>query len=279
MKLARFRHDGAVRWGVVDLAAGAVQPVAGTILDWGPALCRGAGWPDPAGGAVGLDAVVLLAPIEPPSTVFGVGLNYWSHLEKAGVTERPASTLGYLKPQAALVGPDAEIRYPATTAQLDFEIELVAVIGRDVTDRAGIAGSVLGWTIGNDTSARDAVSPLGGPDLFSMKALGASTPLGPWITTADELGDPDSIDVAVALRVNGEKRQSDRTSRMIWTVTELLGYVVDRVTLRAGDVLFTGTTDGVAMEDGRFLEPGDVVEAEIEGIGVLRNVVGPRPGG
>lgn len=276
MRLARFVHAGTEAWGMVDVAGGSVAPVAGTILDWGPAVTGGDSL-DPVGPPLSLANVRLLPPIAPTSVVVGVGLNYWSHVEKLGQTEPPASTLGFLKPQIALVGHDEEIQYPAITAQLDYEIELVAVIGRPVTGPGALTEAVLGYTVGNDVSARDAMSPLGGPDLFSMKVNTRSTPLGPWITTKDEFAGAGQIDTGIALRVNGEERQRDRTSKMIWPVDELLAYVVQRLPLTTGDVLFTGTTDGVGWEDGRFLEPGDVVESEVEGIGVLRNTVGPRP--
>ena len=117
---------------------------------------------------------------------------------------------------------------------------------------------------------------MGGLDLFTMKALTGATPVGPWITTKDEFGGSGQIDVGISLRVNGEERQHDRTAKMIWSLDECLDYVVARVALNAGDIVFTGTTDGVGMEDGRFLREGDLVEAEIEGIGVLRNVVGAK---
>jgi 2-keto-4-pentenoate hydratase/2-oxohepta-3-ene-1,7-dioic acid hydratase in catechol pathway len=222
--------------------------------------------------------VRLLPPITPTTTIVGVGMNYWSHLEKLGITERPPSTLGFLKPRTAIIGHDEEMAYPAVTEQLDFEIELVAVMARAITEPGEpLSEAVLGYTVGNDTSARDTPSPLGGMDLFSMKSLNRATPIGPWIVTRDELGGSGQPDVEIVLRVNGEQRQHDRTSKMIWSVDECLAYVVERMALEPGDVVFTGTTGGVGFEDGRYLRPGDVVEAEIEGIGVLRNVVGPRP--
>jgi 2-keto-4-pentenoate hydratase/2-oxohepta-3-ene-1,7-dioic acid hydratase in catechol pathway len=135
---------------------------------------------------------------------------------------------------------------------------------------------VLGYTVGNDVSARDAQSSIGGLDLFTMKALDRSTPVGPWIATIDEFGGPAQPDVELRLRVNGEERQRDRTSNMLFGLDEVLAYVDARTSLAAGDLVFTGTTSGVGAEDGRYLEPGDVIEAEIERIGVLRNSVGPR---
>jgi 2-keto-4-pentenoate hydratase/2-oxohepta-3-ene-1,7-dioic acid hydratase in catechol pathway len=137
--------------------------------------------------------------------------------------------------------------------------------------------NVLGYTVGNDISDRSYVhSPLGGPDLFGMKAQDSATPVGPWVVTTDELGGHGQPDLQIACRVNGEERQRDVTSKMIFSVAEILTYLDQRVALRPGDLIFTGTTDGVGLEDGRMLEPGAVVESEVQGIGVLRNVVGAK---
>jgi 2-keto-4-pentenoate hydratase/2-oxohepta-3-ene-1,7-dioic acid hydratase in catechol pathway len=277
MKIARIRLQGNDAWAVVDVNAGTVQPISGEIGDWGPAASEGRQTFEVAGPSVALADVRLLPPITPTSTILGVGMNYWTHLEKLGVTERPPSTVGFLKPQVAIIGPDDEVANPAITDQLDFEVELVAVMARAASKPDGhLTDAVLGYTVGNDVSARDAPSPMGGLDLFTMKALTGATPVGPWITTKDEFGGSGQIDVGISLRVNGEERQHDRTAKMIWSLDECLDYVVARVALRPGDIVFTGTTDGVGMEDGRFLRQGDVVEAEIEGIGVLRNVVGAK---
>ena len=254
-----------------------VQPIGGEISDWGAAAAEGRAQFSPVGSAIPLEGVRFLPPITATSTILGVGMNYWTHQEKLGVTERPASTVGFLKPQAAIIGHGDELANPAITDQLDFEVELVAVMAKPASVADGhLTDAVLGYTVGNDISARDTPSPMGGWDLFTMKALTGTPPIGPWITTKDEFGGSGQIDVGISLRVNGEQRQHDRTTKMIWSLDECLDYVVDRVALQAGDVVFTGTTDGVAMEDGRFLREGDVVEAEIEGIGVLRNVVGAK---
>ncbi|MDT7569699.1 MAG: hypothetical protein QOG76_8323 [Pseudonocardiales bacterium] len=278
MKIARFSYQGRDSWGVVDVASETVQPIRGEIADWGPTAARGVADFEPSGRNLAIADVRLLPPMTPTSTVVGVGMNYWSHLEKLGVTERPATTVGFIKPRAAIIGQDCEIAYPAITKQLDFEVELVAVLGLpDAENFDQKTDAVLGYTVGNDISARDTPSPMGGFDLFSMKALNKSTPIGPWITTKDEFGGSGQVDLEITLRVNGERRQRDRTSKMLWSIDECLDYVLARTTLEPGDLLFTGTTGGVGFEDGRYLEPGDVVEAEIDGIGILRNVVGPRP--
>jgi 2-keto-4-pentenoate hydratase/2-oxohepta-3-ene-1,7-dioic acid hydratase in catechol pathway len=277
VKIARIRFQDNDSWALVDLDAGTVRPIRGEVADWGADAAEGRATFEFTGPPLALDAVRLLPPITPTATIVGVGMNYWTHLEKLGVTERPSSTVGFLKPQAAIIGHDDELANPAITDELDYEVELVAVMARPAEYGDGhLTDAVLGYTVGNDVSARDASSPLGGLDLFTMKALTGATPVGPWITTKDEFGGSGQIDVGISLRVNGEERQHDRTAKMIWTLDECLDYVVDRVALDAGDIVFTGTTDGVGMEDGRFLCEGDVVEAEIEGIGVLRNVVGAK---
>jgi 2-keto-4-pentenoate hydratase/2-oxohepta-3-ene-1,7-dioic acid hydratase in catechol pathway len=278
MKIARIRHDGRESWGVVDVEAGTVQPFRGEIADWGPAASEGRAELELEGPPLPLTAVRLLAPVTPTTTIVGVGMNYWTHLEKLGVTEAPASTQGFLKPLTAIIGHEEQLEYPRITEQLDYEVELVAVLARPVSGPGeNLTEAVLGYTVGNDVSARDTPSPMGGYDLFSMKALNRATPVGPWITTKDELGGSGQIDVEISLRVNGEQRQCDRTKKMIWSIDECIDYVARRMDLAPGDLLFTGTSDGVAFEDGRWLAPGDVVEAAVEGVGVLRNVVGPRP--
>src|SRR5690606_24151675 len=138
--------------------------------------------------AVPLARVELRAPRHPGSRVFGVGLNYLEHLTRLGRKEAPPHTIAYIKPDSALVDPGGVIVYPAVTATLDFEIELVAVVGRALGDEPHATACLLGYTIGNDVSARDAGKQLGSLDLFTQKALDATAPLGPWITTLDMFG-------------------------------------------------------------------------------------------
>jgi 2-keto-4-pentenoate hydratase/2-oxohepta-3-ene-1,7-dioic acid hydratase in catechol pathway len=277
MKLARFRSAGGDAWGLLDLEAATVTPVRGAIADWAPGLLS-SGFRDLPldGDAVALDTVRLLAPLEPTSKVLGTGMNYWSHLQRLGRTERPKSLTSFIKPLSAIVGPDEEIRYPSLTDQLDYEVELVAVMGAPVTPLTDDpVPALLGYTVGNDVSARDQRNELG-PDLVSMKSNDSSTPIGPWITTADELGEAATLAVTIRCRVNGEVRQEDTTAKMLWGVPEILEFFRARISLHPGDVIFTGTTCGVGLEDGRFLQAGDVLETEVDGIGVLRNPVGAK---
>jgi 2-keto-4-pentenoate hydratase/2-oxohepta-3-ene-1,7-dioic acid hydratase in catechol pathway len=271
MRIGRFvAPEGATFWALIDPAAGTVRRIDGAITEWAASAAaeRADGLslrePEP------LRPLRPLPPVDPSARVFGVGANYLAHLQKLGVTEQPAKPTAFTKPNSALTSPDGTIRYPPTTNQLDYEVELVVVLGGAASD------PLLGFTIGNDVSARDAKG-LGGLDLFSMKCLDGTSPVGPWIVTPAELGATRQPHLDIRLRVNGEERQRDNTRAMVWSVQEILAYVDERVELRCGDIVFTGTTCGVGLEDGRFLQPNDVVEAEIEGIGVLRNTVGHRP--
>jgi 2-keto-4-pentenoate hydratase/2-oxohepta-3-ene-1,7-dioic acid hydratase in catechol pathway len=273
VQIGRFEESGRTWfWGLIDSVAQTVRRLAGEIDSWAAIAAADDhrnlplnGEPEPLSG------LKLLSPVDPTARVFGVGANYQSHLRRLGITDFPAHPVAFMKPNSAIIAPEELIRYPSTTTQLDYEAELVVVMG------GGLSAPLLGFTIGNDVSARDAKSLLG-IDLFSMKSLDATSPIGPWIVTPAELGATEEPHLDIALRVNGEHRQHDNTVQMVWSVPELLGYINERVELRCGEVVFTGTTAGVGQEDGRFLQPGDVVEAEIEGIGRLRNIVGPLPG-
>lgn len=275
VKIARIevQDTGDRSWAVVDPEEGTARLLAGGPADWAPEVLAGT---PTLGRSLSLDTVRLLAPLEPTGRVFGVGANYLAHLEKLG-HERPSSLVAYIKPCSAIVGPGEDISYPKICTQLDYEIELVAVVGRPMSADPDPTANVLGYTVGNDISDRSSMhSAIGGFDLFGMKAQDSTTPAGPWIVTPDELGGPGQPDLTISVRVDGEERQRDVTSQMIFSVAEILTYLDDRVALRPGDLVFTGTTNGVGLEDGRLLEPGAVVESEVAGIGVLRNVVGPR---
>lgn len=274
MRIARYDDGPTQRWGVLE--DDRIRSVTGSIGEWGPALVA-SGFRDlPAEDTtVSLDEVRLAAPVERSAKVLGVGANYWSHLERLGRTERPSHLTSYLKPITAIVGPDDEIRHPAITEELDYEVELTAVIGQAVSPLTeNPVPALLGYTVANDVSARDFRTGYIGPDLVSMKANDASTPVGPWIVTADEFAPAADLALTIRCKVNGEVRQEDTTDRMLWGVPEILDFFRPRISLAPGDIILTGTTCGVGLEDGRFLTEGDVVETEVEGIGILRNVVG-----
>ena len=277
MKIGRF-SDGQPFWGVVDLGAGSVTPLPGKLAEWAPALTA-----DPqsapafAGTARDLEGLRLLAPADETSKVIAAGGTYAKHIAGLGL-QMPKQPAAFIKPVQSLVGPEDEISYPAITEQLDYEGELVVVVGAADLDRAHPLASVLGYTVGNEVSARDLQfgGSVTGMDVFSGKALDRTSPVGPWIVTREELGD-GSPDLALTVTVDGEVRQRDRTGSLVWGVDELLSWVDARSSLHGGDLLFTGTPAGVGHEDGRYLQPGQVVTVEIERIGTLTNTVGSRP--
>jgi 2-keto-4-pentenoate hydratase/2-oxohepta-3-ene-1,7-dioic acid hydratase in catechol pathway len=182
----------------------------------------------------------------------------------------------FLKLQDTVIGPEDEIVKPPETEKLDWEVELGAVIGRQAR-RIGVDQAldcVAGYTVVNDVSARDLNTRSDYPfkfDWFQGKCWDSFAPLGPWITPAWLIPDPQAL--SLRLSVNGKVMQEDTTAHMIWTVREQISYLSQILTLRPGDVIATGTPTGVGMAHGVFLQHGDVVEAEVGGIGVLRNRV------
>lgn len=278
MRIARLAGLDGDFWALVDLEAGTARRIRASFAHWAPAAATG------DAGAFDLDSAELRladhrlrAPREPGSRVFGVGLNYLEHLTRLGRKEAPPHTIAYIKPDSAIVDPGGSIVYPAVTAMLDFEVELVAVVARPLGDEARATECLLGYTIGNDVSARDAGKQLGSLDLFTQKALDSTAPIGPWIATLDALGGPGQPALDVEMEINGEIRQRDNSRNMIFSLDELLNFVDARIALRPGDLLFTGSTCGVGLEDGRFLKPGDRLTARISSIGALDHQVGaPR---
>jgi 2-keto-4-pentenoate hydratase/2-oxohepta-3-ene-1,7-dioic acid hydratase in catechol pathway len=277
MKLARCTDGGAPFWAVVDVERGELRSIEGTITDWGPPLTRGEGQGALRynGQARALATVRLLPPIAKTNRVVVAGANYAKHLAADFGLKSHSQPIAFLKAYGALIGANDPIRYPPLTQELDHEVELVAVIGAGRVERNNPLASVLGYTVGNDVSARDlqrSGPPGVGMDLFAAKSADQTTGLGPWIVTRDEFG-PGSPALRLLLRVNGELRQDGNTSEMTWDVGYLVKFVDERSRFECGDVMFTGSPAGTAQGSGKFLKPGDVVEAEIPGIGTLRNVV------
>jgi 2-keto-4-pentenoate hydratase/2-oxohepta-3-ene-1,7-dioic acid hydratase in catechol pathway len=279
VKLARCCDGSATFWGVVDLSADVVRPIEGAFEEWAPLVTRGHRDLLRLGASVrSLSRVRLLPPIARTNRVVVAGANYSKHLAADFGIKSHHQPIAFLKAYGALIGAQDEIRYPPLTNELDHEVELVAVIGATSVDRQQPLSSVLGYTVGNDVSARDLQrsGPPGiGMDLFAAKSQDQTTGLGPWIVTRDEFpaGSPK---LRLTLKVNGELRQDGSTAEMTWDVAELIRFVDERSVFECGDVLFTGTPAGTGHGSGRFLQPGDVVEATIESIGTLHNVVGPR---
>jgi acylpyruvate hydrolase len=221
--------------------------------------------------------VVLRAPLPKPGKIIAVGLNYRDHSMEAGAKELPKTPIIFAKFTTSICGPGDSIVIPVGDPQVDYEAELAVVIGRKAK---GIAATnalqyVAGYMPLNDVSAR--VWQFGDKQWVRGKSCDTFCPIGPHLTTRDEVPDPHSL--AIFARVDGVTLQDSNTSKMIFRIPELLEFISASITLEPGDIIATGTPEGVGVfrTPPIFLKPGDVVEIEIQNLGVLRNpVVAPQ---
>lgn len=215
----------------------------------------------------------LLAPSQ-PSKLIAVGRNYYEHQAETGSEAVGSVPSAWIKANSSICGPEDDIIKPVATRELDYETEFSIVIGRRCKNVSADAAFdvVAGYTIVNDVSARD-VARLERKEKNQLlgKMFDTFAPMGPCFVTKDEIRDP--MNIRVRTRVNGEVRQDSNTSTTIWTIPQLIAYI-SQMTLEPGDVITTGTPEGCAMghEGGDwFLKPGDILESEVEGVGVMRN--------
>jgi 2-keto-4-pentenoate hydratase/2-oxohepta-3-ene-1,7-dioic acid hydratase in catechol pathway len=221
-----------------------------------------------------LQTGMLGAPLGAPSKIACVGLNYHDHCRETGM-EPPERPLIFAKFSSSLTGPDAVIEWPeALTSQVDWEAELAVVIGRRIkaASESEALDAVFGYTAANDVSARDL--QFSDQQWVRGKSLDTFCPVGPVVVTPDEFGDPQ--DKRLLARVNGETMQDSTTAEMIFGVAEIVSFLSHACTLEPGDLILTGTPWGVGgfRDPPIFLAPGDTVEIEVEGVGVLNNEVG-----
>lgn len=274
MKIVSVRANGRECWGVLDgehvrLGPGALL----TALDQGELPRPAADWP-----VVALADVELMAPFPVPRrNVICLGLNYADHAEEAfrasgKEAALPRHPVVFTKATTSVTGPDSTIALePQVTEQLDWEVELGVVMargGRHISREQALS-HVLGYTIINDLSARDI--QFRHKQFFLGKSLDGSCPMGPWITTADEIPDPQALDITC--RVNGVVKQQSNTSAMVFDVAETIHVLSTIFRLLPGDIIATGTPAGVgfARTPPEYIRAGDLVECEIPGLGVLRN--------
>lgn len=286
MKLASFLQDGQPRIGLVrgdelvDLSKAdpSLPRCMKALLEMGPeGLER-------VRACVGVPASLLLAdakllpPVSHPEKVICVGVNYADHAAESGM-EPPCEPVIFNKFPTTLCAHGDEVVLPALSSEVDYEAELVVVIGiggKDIKKEQALQ-HVAGYTCGNDVSARDWQKGKPGGQWLLGKSFDRFGPTGPVLVTADEIQDPGKL--AIRCRLNGKTMQDSCTDQLIFPVDELIAYVSSVATLKPGDLLFTGTPPGVGMarNPAVFLQGGDQVEVEIEGIGLLANpVVGPR---
>lgn len=303
-KLLTYRLDHTEQAGI--LVADSIYPMErvtknpqhrmllGVLDDW-PAVARilkSASLDLKATGELNVANAILCAPLPSPRTIYCAAANYSDHI--ANVSKRLGLPLEnpreggllpyhFLKPSGAcVVSPGQPIRYPGFAKELDWEVELVAVIGRKArhVTVADALSHVAGYTIANDLSVRDREFssrmnvPLTSPfctDFISMKGFDDSCPLGPYLVPSEFLGDPQIL--RMRCWVNGELTQDSSTAKMIFSVAEQVSYLSSRVTLLPGDIILTGTPAGTGLETGRFLSPGETIRVEIEGIGAMENQI------
>jgi 2-keto-4-pentenoate hydratase/2-oxohepta-3-ene-1,7-dioic acid hydratase in catechol pathway len=254
---------------VTFIAPGGSSPLAGEVRDeevvaFGSGTIRDrleSGDLSPAGGdAFPLSAVKLLAPVPRPRAIFGIGRNYAAHAAELG-SELPKQPMVFMKLPSSSVPPAGPVRCPAVVEQLDYEAELAVVMGAD--------GVIAGWAAADDVSARDLQDAE--EQWTRAKGFDTSCPWGPWITTVDEL--PDARGLRIGSWVNGEQRQDSTTSDLIFGPQELVDFIAQTCTLEPGDIILTGTPDGVgkAFDPPRYLQSGDVVRVEIERLGAIEH--------
>ena len=278
MKLARFIREGRTHIGkvvgdhIVDLA-----PVVGLGSSMRSLLVRLPEIRDALdalnGPEIPLARVTLTAPITDPQKYLAIGMNYEEHAreaEAAGIA-RPTSQLWFNKQVSCINGPYDPIEMPRVSDKLDYEAELGVIIGRVCrhVPHEEARSVIAGYLVTNDVSVRDwqARSPT-----FTLgKSFDTHGPIGPWITTDDEIADPHALEMR--LTVNGVERQRATTGDMIYDVYEQISYLSTVMTLEPGDIIATGTPSGVGIATGTFLKPGDVVRIEIASLGAIENKV------
>lgn len=215
---------------------------------------------------------ILLPPVPPPEKIICIGLNYRDHAIETGA-EIPSEPVVFSKFNTSLIGHGDSIKLPRVAHQVDYEAELVVVIGSIAkhVDEADASEHVFGYTCGHDVSARDWQKGRPGGQWLLGKSFDTFAPLGPCLVTRDELPDPS--DVRVRLHLNGETLQDSTTAQLIFGIPCLISHLSQIFTLRPGDLIFTGTPPGVgaARTPPKFLHPGDECRVEIEGIGTLTN--------
>ena len=279
MKLATFSAGGAPELGIVQGEAvvsisrarpGLASEMIDLIARWREVEREVRGVAATPTDAIPLDAVRLLAPIRRPGKIMAIGLNYADHIAESGLGE-PKDQIWFSKAVTAVNGPFDPIQIPKVSQAVDYEAEMVAVIGaggRHIA-RTDAAKAVFGYCVGNDATERAWQHRT--TQWVLGKSFDSHAPFGPWITTADEVADPHAL--AIRGLVNGEVRQDSNTRHLVFNVFDQIAHLSEAMTLEPGDLIYTGTPGGVgaAMKPMRFLKAGDLVRVEIEGLGAIEN--------
>ncbi|KQM20795.1 fumarylacetoacetate hydrolase family protein [Novosphingobium sp. Leaf2] len=278
MKLVRFSQNGTTRIGtivgdsVVDLTA--IYPEAGHSMRAFLTRLPGLRAAIEACDAPRYDVsdVTLEAPIADPQKFLAIGMNYQAHadeaLKGAGIP-LPTSQLWFNKQVSCINGPYSEVEIPSVSTQVDYEAELGVIIGKRCRNvsRADARSVIAGYVVCNDVTARE--WQFRSPTYTLGKSFDTHGPIGPWITTDDEIADPHAL--MLTLEYNGEERQRSSTGDMIYGIFDQIEYLSTVMTLEPGDILATGTPAGVGIASATFMQPGDVVRVSVEGLGFIEN--------
>jgi 2-keto-4-pentenoate hydratase/2-oxohepta-3-ene-1,7-dioic acid hydratase in catechol pathway len=274
MKLATY-DDGAIKTGIVVGDTIIATGFDGTMIDliarWDevrPQIEARAG----SGEGKPIASVKLCAPVLKPAKIWAIGLNYADHIEESKMAT-PERQVWFTKAQTSINGPHDPILIAKGTFTADYEVELVAVIGKRgkhiPAERAH--EHVFGYCVGNDVTER--MWQHATPQWSLGKSFDTHAPIGPWITTADEVGDPHALDLSCA--VNGDVRQNSNTKHLVFNIWDQIAHLSTGITLEPGDLIFTGTPGGIgaAMDPRQFLKAGDVVRCEIEKLGMIEGAM------
>lgn len=283
MKLCRYVQHGEAKLGVVvdgmilDIAAahpGAPRDMIALIEAWDDWRAPLAALETQADG-VPLVEADLLAPIARPGKILAMGLNYADHIAETG-NEPPKNQVWFCKHLTSVNAPFAPIELPLVSTAIDYEAEMVAVIGRRGRhiSKADAPAAIFGYCVGNDVSVRDWQRQT--PQWVLGKSFDTHAPFGPWITTADEVGNPHTMGIRAI--VNGEVRQNSNTRHLVFDTFDQIAHVSKAMTLEPGDIIYTGTPGGVgvAMSPPQFLKAGDRVRIEIDKLGAIEGVMTPE---
>jgi 2-keto-4-pentenoate hydratase/2-oxohepta-3-ene-1,7-dioic acid hydratase in catechol pathway len=286
MKLVRYKDQSGVKLGavkgegIVDLST-PMPSVSDNMVDlisrWTNLRADAELLVNEAVVDARLADVRLLAPIARPGKVMAIGLNYADHIKETG-QKMPPHQIWFTKAVTSINGPYDPIELPIASQQVDYEAELVVVIGKHCKHVAKdrVADVVFGYCVGNDVSVRD--WQMQTTQWVLGKSFDTHAPIGPWIVTADELGNPHTL--GIRCFVNGERRQNSNTENLVFNVYDQIAHLSRAMTLEPGDLIFTGTPGGVglAMRPPQWLKDGDKVRVEIDRIGAIEAVMRPEGG-
>jgi 2-keto-4-pentenoate hydratase/2-oxohepta-3-ene-1,7-dioic acid hydratase in catechol pathway len=297
MKLITFENNGVCSFGaqtekgIIDLSSN-FESIIEIISDYPQNLEKAKKAINKSTVFINPDSVRFLAPILKPGKILALAGNYAKHIIEAGLklglTASPRQTTiprPFIKPATVINHPNAIIPWPSYSREIDYELELAIVIGKTakcVTPQDA-KNYIAGYTIANDVSARSVTFKEAREkrpwdefyDWLNGKWADGFLPLGPCIVTADEFADPRNLQMT--LKVNGEIRQNAKTSDMIYNVYDIVSFLSNMMTLEPGDIIATGTPEGVGLATGNYLNAGDKIECYIENIGTLTNTLGPKP--